>query len=75
MTRIALCVAVVVMLAATCSGAQTSSEAEKVWAVEEAYWQYVQANDLRSYVTLWRTDFLGWPSVSPEPLGKDHITD
>ena len=34
-----------------------------------------QANDLQKFLTLWHTDFLGWPSTSPEPLRKDHITD
>jgi ketosteroid isomerase-like protein len=62
------------MLATTLFAA-APSDADKVWALEEAYWQYVQANDLQGYSTLWRADFLGWPSVSPEPLGKDHITD
>jgi ketosteroid isomerase-like protein len=75
MNGITSCIAVVVMLTSTLFAAQTSSEAEKVWALEDAYWKYVQANDLQSYGTLWRSDFLGWPSVSPEPLGKDHITD
>ncbi len=50
-------------------------DAESLWSMEKAYWQYVQANDLQKYLTLWHTDFLGWPSISPEPLRKDHITD
>jgi ketosteroid isomerase-like protein len=36
---------------------------------------YVQANDLSSYLSLWDKDFLGWPSVSAEPVRKDHIID
>jgi hypothetical protein len=35
----------------------------------------VHANDLQNYRTLWHADFLGWPSLSPEPLRKNHITD
>src|SRR5205823_1001750 len=40
-----------------------------------AYWHYVQKNDVAAYVNLWHEDFLGWPSVSPVPVRKDHITD
>lgn len=46
-----------------------------MWALEKAYWHYVQADDLNSYRSLWHANFLGWPNTSPEPLRKDHITD
>lgn len=46
-----------------------------VWSLEEAYWRYVQANDLEHYRTLWRPDFVGWPATSLEPARKAHITD
>jgi ketosteroid isomerase-like protein len=49
--------------------------ADQVWSMEQSYWKYVQANDLDGYRSLWREDFLGWPSVSPEPVRKAHITD
>ena len=53
-----------------------TAEAEKtIWDLEHSYWRYVEANDLTSYRSLWHNDFLGWPSVSPVPLHKDHITD
>ena len=35
----------------------------------------MKANDLERYRSLWHEDFLGWPSVSPQPLRKGHITD
>jgi ketosteroid isomerase-like protein len=75
MTRIFCCTLIVVLLAPTLFAAPPSGEAEKVWSHEKAYWEYVKANDLQKYRTLWHTDFLGWPTVSPEPLRKDHITD
>ncbi|MBS0581226.1 MAG: nuclear transport factor 2 family protein [Proteobacteria bacterium] len=56
------------------AGAPTPTEKE-VWSLEDAYWRYVQANDMDRYRTLWAKDFLGWPLSSPEPLRKDHITD
>jgi uncharacterized protein (DUF1330 family)/ketosteroid isomerase-like protein len=53
----------------------SSPDADQVWALEKAYWHYVQTDDLNSYRLLWHSDFLGWPYMSPEPLGSDHITD
>ena len=70
MHRIAT-LAVVFLLAATCF----AQEADKVWSQEQAYWNYVQANNLDGYRSLWHEDFIGWPSSSPEPLRKEHITD
>lgn len=52
----------------------TSDEAA-VWHLEEAYWQYVKANDLDSYRTLWDENFVGWPSFAERPLGKANIAD
>jgi ketosteroid isomerase-like protein len=66
---------VVVILFAAAMLAQSSGEAEKVWSLEESYWRYVKANQLKEYRSLWHEDFLGWPSVSPEPLRKAQITD
>ncbi len=75
MSKVASCVAAVVLLAITLSASSPSSDEQKVWTLENAYWQYVQADDLNRYRALWHANFLGWPSVSPEPLRKDHITD
>jgi len=49
---------------------QQSVEADKVWALEKAYWRYVQSDDLTGYRSLWHPSFLGWPYVSPEPPRK-----
>ena len=54
---------------------EMSAEEQALWALERAYWQYVEKNDLAAYSNLWHQDFLGWPSVSSAPVGKDHITD
>jgi len=53
----------------------TTSDEQKLWELERAYWRYVENNDLPAYLNLWHKDFLGWPSVSATPVGKDHITD
>ncbi len=48
---------------------------QEIWNLEKAYWEYVKTNDLEKYRALWHDDFVGWPSISPEPVRKDHITD
>jgi lactoylglutathione lyase len=46
----------------------------EVWQLEEKYWQYVKANDTKSYFTLWDDNFIGYPGNN-KIAGKDHITD
>jgi len=46
-----------------------------VWQLEENYWKYVKAQDLDAYLALWDERFVGWPSFSALPLGKEGITD
>ena len=75
MIRIATCISAVVLSSSTLLATAQSPDADKVWALEKAYWHYVQTGDLDSYRSLWHSDFLGWPSTSPEPLRKKHITD
>lgn len=64
-------VAVVVLLTASCF----AQVADQLWSQEQAYWQYVQTNNLEAYRSLWHADFLGWPYVSPEPVRNSQITD
>ena len=47
---------------------------DEVWQLEENYWKYVKANDLRSYLTLWDDNFIGYPTNN-NITGKEHITD
>jgi len=54
---------------------EASNKEQVLWDLEHSYWRYVQDNDLLSYSKLWHERFLGWPSVSPAPVHKDHITD
>jgi ketosteroid isomerase-like protein len=65
----------VLLLCAWSCLAQQSADEEAVWKLEHTYWEDVKALDLASYRDLWHPNFIGWPSVSPQPLGKDHITD
>src|SRR5574338_907518 len=50
-----------------------SASVTAVWALEDAYWKYVQAGDVPSYVTLWHPRFRGWPCVTPHTATKDSI--
>jgi ketosteroid isomerase-like protein len=61
--------------AGSASTASPASDEAQIWSLEKAYWEYVKTNDLEKYRALWDDDFVGWPSVSPEPVRKNHITD
>lgn len=54
---------------------QASEDEQTLWNLEQAYWRYVQDNNLAAYSSLWHKDFLGWPSVSAAPVHKDHIAE
>ena len=75
MSGIARPAIVVMALASVLFAAQGSADEKAVWSQEDAYWQYVKANDLERYRTLWHADFLGWPLSNPEPVGKEQITE
>src|ERR1700751_725128 len=68
-------VLVVIALASVLFAGQPSAHEKEVWSLEDAYWQYVKANDFERYRTLWHADFLGWPINSPQPVGKEKITE
>ena len=67
--------ALLLALSAVALAADLSKDEDQIWNSEKAYWEYVKANDLEKYRALWHPDFVGWPSVSPEPVHKEHITD
>ena len=50
-----------------------TDDEKAVWDLEVAYWDYVAANDIESYRSLWDERFSGWPSFSEMPLGKANI--
>ena len=75
MSRFAASIAVAVLLASPAVARSPAADEKAVWSLEDAYWRYVQANDLEGYRTLWHSDFLGWPLTSPEPVRKAHITE
>ncbi len=68
-------ISLVVLYAITGLPQQQSAEERVVWKLEYAYWDYVKSLDLESYRKLWHPNFVGWPSSSPQPERKNHITD
>ncbi len=57
------------------SAQELSPRQKEVWQMEELYWKDVKDANATHYMTLWHEDFLGWPSFSPHPVGKDGIAD
>ncbi len=68
-------VAVLLLLSVCPAFARQSLDETAVWKLEHSYWDYVKAADLERYRSLWHPDFVGWPSSSATPAGKNHITD
>ncbi len=68
-------IAVFVVLCTLQGLAKQSADERAVWKLESSYWEYVKAEDLTSCRALWHPNFVGWPSVSDQPVRKDHITD
>lgn len=71
-TRMAL---VLFLMAVSTAVAGPRDDEASVWKLEEDYWVYVKNQDLDAYRSLWDERFVGWPSFSPRPMGKDHIAD
>jgi len=57
------------------SFAEPDADVLSVWQLEEAYWEYVKADDLEGYRSLWDERFIGWPGFSDGPVGKAEIAD
>jgi hypothetical protein len=53
--------------------ADLTEDEQSVWDLEVAYWEYVKANDIPGYRSLWDERFIGWPGFSEQPLGKENI--
>lgn len=53
----------------------TVSDEQQIWGLDNAYWRYVQENNLPAFLNLLHKDFLGWPSIYPGPVRKDHMTE
>lgn len=68
-------IALLVTGASAWAASSVSAQTDEVWAMEERYWEYVEAGDVENYVMLWHDDFVGWPCNTVHPSRKDHIGD
>jgi ketosteroid isomerase-like protein len=50
-----------------------SSLEDEVWGQEVAYWEYVKAADLDSYLSLWHEEAVGWPNNQLTPMNRSNI--
>lgn len=44
-----------------------TAQQKAVWQGELDYWTYVNARDLKGYLTLWHPNFTGWPCEAERP--------
>ena len=63
------------LLTSLTARAQQSENEKAVWNLETAYWEDVKALDLKSYMTLWHENVIGWPYANSQPARIDHIAD
>ncbi|UCC74140.1 MAG: nuclear transport factor 2 family protein [Gemmatimonadota bacterium] len=58
-------------VSARVSTVQRQSEDEQtLWSLENAYFAHLAIEDLETLESFWHADFVGWPSHSPEPVGR-----
>ena len=62
-------------MTATAFGQHAASEEAQIWNLENAYWEYVKANDIEKYRALWHEDFVGWPLADSAPVRKYQVTE
>lgn len=46
---------------------------KEVWNEERNYFRYLRQKDLKSFMSLWDDNFVGWPDYSDHPLKKKNI--
>ena len=52
-----------------------SPEQAEVWNEEQNYFRYLQAKDLKKYMSLWDDRFVGWPDYLEHPARKQDIEE
>jgi Domain of unknown function (DUF4440) len=50
-----------------------SLQQREVWNEEQNYFRYLQAKDLKSSMSLWDDNFVGWPDYRERPVRKVDI--
>lgn len=79
MTKIlALVLPILAMLVNGTAAAQTATDQlspaqKEVWRNEQDYFRYLEARDLKAYMSLWDEHFVGWPDYEDHPARKADI--
>lgn len=47
-----------------------SRDEQTIWSLEEAYFAHYAKGETQALEGIWHSDFIGWPSESPEPVRK-----
>jgi ketosteroid isomerase-like protein len=55
------------------TAAQLSPQQMEVWNEEQNFFRYLNAKDLKSSLSLWDDDFVGWPDYQKRPVHKAEI--
>lgn len=50
-----------------------SAEQQEVWAGEEAYWKFVENQDVDGFMALWDQEFIGWSCGAPAPKNYEEL--
>ena len=49
-----------------------SQDEQALWDLEKAYFAHLTNREFEALEDFWHPDFIGWPSHSPEPVGRDN---
>jgi len=50
-----------------------SSQEKNVWKGEQDSFRYLNAKDLKAYMSMWDANFVGWPDYNDRPVRKSDI--
>jgi len=67
----------VVALGAGCASPDRpgqKSDEDRIWALEQAYFEYNRDADYERIAATWHDQFLGWPDAEDEPIDKEEGT-
>ena len=49
---------------------EQSADEQTLWSLENTYFAHVAREEFEALESFWHADFIGWPSHSPEPVGR-----
>jgi len=58
--------------AQTATKGRQSDDERVLWDLEKAYFAHLADLEFEALEEFWHPDFIGWPSHSPQPVGRDN---